>query len=230
MIETFRESQLAVFIGITVIVLSARSGCKDAGSEPPPVPVIVSIEPDSGAVGADIKVKGTSFGNVRGSSTVRFGSVPGTVYDEWKDNEIKLKVPSVASGGIVPLTVQTDGGVSNSRNFKVIGQSGGVDSVRFSTHIQPIFNTNGCIGCHPSNFLGLSLQSGQSYNNLVDVQAQAGCTDRKRVLPGNADQSVLYLRISGTTCGDRMPKNMGALAPEDIQKIRDWINQGASNN
>jgi hypothetical protein len=100
--------------------------------------------------------------------------------------------------------------------------------VSFSQEIQPIFNSN-CIGCHGGSG-GLFLTAGQSYDNLVNVRAVAGCTTEMRVLPGNAASSVLYKRISGAACGDQMPRGGNPLAAADIQKIVDWINQGALNN
>jgi hypothetical protein len=100
--------------------------------------------------------------------------------------------------------------------------------VSFSQDIQPIFNAN-CIGCHGGSG-GLYLTAGQSYGNLVNVRALAGCTTEMRVLPENAASSVLYKRISGTACGDQMPRGGNPLSAADIQKIVDWINQGALNN
>jgi hypothetical protein len=104
--------------------------------------------------------------------------------------------------------------------------------ISFSNQIQPIFDNHsyGCTSCHGGT-AGLFLTGGQSYNNLVNVQAQTGlCTDRKRVLPGNALASALFLRVSGFTCGDRMPQGASPISQTDVNLIRDWINQGAQNN
>ena len=108
-------------------------------------------------------------------------------------------------------------------------------SVSFSQQIQPIFNNNGCVGCHGGSG-GLSLAPGQSHHNLVNVNAQAGCTTKKRVLPGNPNESVLYIRIAATTpdteCGpnSRMPQGGPRLPQATIDLVRDWIAQGAKNN
>jgi hypothetical protein len=107
--------------------------------------------------------------------------------------------------------------------------------VSFSQQIQPIFNNSGCVGCHGGSG-GLFLIQGQSYSNLVNVNAQAGCTTKKRVLPGNPDESVLYIRVSSNTpdtqCGpnSRMPQGSPRLPQASIDLIRDWILQGAQNN
>lgn len=107
--------------------------------------------------------------------------------------------------------------------------------ISFSQQIQPIFNSNGCVSCHGGSG-GLFLTAGQSYNNLVNVNAQAGCTTKKRVLPGNPNESVLYIRISANTpdteCGpnSRMPQGSPRLPQSTIDLVREWIAQGAKNN
>jgi hypothetical protein len=99
--------------------------------------------------------------------------------------------------------------------------------VSFSTQIQPIFNAQ-CTSCHGGNG-GLTITAGVSYNNLVNVNAQSSCTSLKRVFPHDAANSVLYKKVSGTSCGSQMPQG-SPLSPNEIVFIRDWINQGANNN
>ena len=107
--------------------------------------------------------------------------------------------------------------------------------ISFSQHVQPIFNNNGCVSCHGGSG-GLFLTQGQSYQNLVNVNAQAACTNKKRVLPGNPGESVLYIRVESNTpnteCGvnSRMPQGSPRLPEETINVIKDWILQGAKNN
>ncbi|MCX6122340.1 MAG: hypothetical protein NTX44_12090 [Ignavibacteriales bacterium] len=109
--------------------------------------------------------------------------------------------------------------------ISVLGTSA---AVSFSNKIQPIFNSQCSGGCHGSNG-GLSLAAGTSYSHLVNVQAQSSCTSLKRVLPNEAANSVLYKKVSGTTCGAQMPQG-SILTAGDIALIQDWINQGATNN
>ncbi|MBM2839585.1 MAG: Tryptophan synthase alpha chain [Bacteroidetes bacterium] len=103
--------------------------------------------------------------------------------------------------------------------------------VSFSAQVQPIF-TNSCVnaGCHPGGGAPFPLVASQSYNNLVGVTATNGpCAGDKRVLASNANASALIKRLEGN-CGDRMPLGGNPLPSAQIQLIRDWINQGASNN
>lgn len=106
--------------------------------------------------------------------------------------------------------------------------------ISFANQIQPIF-TASCVnqGCHPGGGAPFSLASGISYDNLVDVQQTNSslCSSLSlRVQPNSAANSVLYGRISGTSCGSRMPLTGGNLTASQIDLIRDWINQGAQNN
>jgi hypothetical protein len=53
----------------------------------------------------------------------------------------------------------------------------------------------------------------------------------KRVAPGNAADSYLYMKIAGDPriAGDRMPFG-GTLTAAEIELVRAWIDAGAKNN
>lgn len=107
-----------------------------------------------------------------------------------------------------------------------------VANPNFQTHIQSIFTSSCALsGCHNAGSArgGLILVSGQSYGNLVNVDA-TNEPNRKRVLPNDADNSYLIIKLEGRqTVGSRMPPS-GALAGNQIQTIKNWINLGASND
>ncbi len=91
--------------------------------------------------------------------------------------------------------------------------------------VQAIFNQH-CISCHPSSG-NLDLRQGQSYNNLVNVPASG--YQGIRVVPGHSDQSVLYGKINGSgQYGSNMPLG-GSLSQQQIDLIKDWIDQGVRN-
>lgn len=102
----------------------------------------------------------------------------------------------------------------------------------FAADIQAIFNAN-CTssGCHGSAAsAGLSLLQGQSYASLVNV-ASTQEPPKIRVVPGDADNSYLVIKIEGRqTAGSRMPFGAGALNNTHVQNIKNWINKGAKNN
>ena len=102
----------------------------------------------------------------------------------------------------------------------------------FSQVIQGLFESRSCTAsnCHGSGqSAGLDLREGNSYASLVNVPAQ-GEEDRIRVIPGNANDSYIVIKVEGRqSVGSRMPVG-GALDAVDITNIRNWINQGAKNN
>jgi photosystem II stability/assembly factor-like uncharacterized protein len=86
---------------------------------PVPTPNISSISPTRGPVGTAVIIKGTSFGTSRGGSYVSFGGrkCSSSNYISWNNTQIRFKVPSGATTG--PVTVTTDGGTSNGKQFTV---------------------------------------------------------------------------------------------------------------
>lgn len=102
--------------------------------------------------------------------------------------------------------------------------------------------TNRCGNtCHlkannPSGNLRLDNKN-MAYTNLVNVDVANNCgAITKRVVPSNAAQSKLYVKVSSPTatianCGNRMP-NPGttALPAAEIAAFQSWINAGALNN
>ncbi len=100
------------------------------------------------------------------------------------------------------------------------------ENVKFATDIQPIFNNN-CISCH-GNSGNLNLESGNSYSNLVDVNASG--YSGKLVIANDADNSILYKKIDGSGAyGSNMPLG-SSLSSAQINTIKQWIIEGAQNN
>jgi ankyrin repeat protein len=90
--------------------------------------------------------------------------------------------------------------------------------VDFRRDIQPLFQEK-CIGCH-----GPSQQSaGMRLDRRSSAMQARGSV---RLGPGNSAASMVYLRISGTRYGTRMPPT-GPLDPAQIELIKNWIDQGA---
>ena len=91
--------------------------------------------------------------------------------------------------------------------------------VDYITQIQPIFSDD-CGGCHTINSSGgLNLSS---YDQLID-----GGDGGAVVVPGDAQSSSLYDRITrdDSEAGDMPPS--GSLAADDINLIAQWIDEGA---
>ncbi len=93
------------------------------------------------------------------------------------------------------------------------------DAVRFNRDIRPILSGQ-CFQCHGPD------QAQRKADLRLDVEAEAKDTV---IVPGNLDQSELYLRITSADPDERMPPAGSGkkLTPEQIDQIAAWIQQGA---
>lgn len=95
------------------------------------------------------------------------------------------------------------------------------ENVSYSQHVQPLFNqTCTFSGCHND----ASMASGLSLTSYIRLTERPDI-----VIPGDPDNSVLYLRISGQL-GAQMPLNRQPLTLNQQQGIFTWIAEGAENN
>ncbi|MGD0339587.1 MAG: hypothetical protein ABSB78_12460 [Bacteroidota bacterium] len=211
-----------VISGALIIILYT---CKDMGSEPP-------------AHGSQFSADSISLHIAKGSSrqvTLSGGKQP---------YSIKLQPNTAIATASLSSTLLTISAVDTGNTYLVLNDSSTpapdtvkisisvfaaspLPTVHYSTQVQPIFNGY-CTSCHGS-YGGLSLAPGSSYTNLVNVKAQSSCTSLKRVLPNDANNSVLYRKVAGSTCSSRMPQG-GSLSASEITLIETWINEGALNN
>lgn len=90
-------------------------------------------------------------------------------------------------------------------------------NVSFSNDVQRIFNIN-CVSCH-NGTLAPNLTSGNSFNALINGNY---------VIPFDANNSDLMNSLLGNGAAIMPPS--GALSQADINKISQWINEGALNN
>ncbi len=131
--------------------------------------------------------------------------------------------PVVVVAALLAVTGCSDNGTAPT------GPGGGGTTVSFAVDLQPILVAN-CVGCHGAGGSGgLNLSPDVAWANLVGVET-TGYAPQQRVVAGNPDQSVLYLKLSGASgVGDRMPQG-GMLLDDDIEKFRVWVVQGAPDN
>lgn len=103
-----------------------------------------------------------------------------------------------------------------------------IDTAYFATEVVPIFQQH-CWVCHPT-MAGLDLTSNVAYTSLVGV-VSTNHAPGVRIVPGDPMASVLWHKVSGSTdYGLNMPPNGTFLANDELQTIRDWIEQGALDN
>lgn len=116
------------------------------------------------------------------------------------------------------------------------------ESGYFHEQVRPLFDKH-CVGCHMGTgpqgnlLLGGQVSSAMIVQNLVDAPSLFG-GQFKRVVPGNPDQSWLYLKVSGTAAsagctgamcnaGVMPPTGEVTLTPAELEVIRKWIADGA---
>ena len=137
---------------------------------------------------------------------------------------------------VMALTACGDSGTGPEENPDPGGNNGGARAIvadpSFTNVIQEIFNRKGCAAgsCHGSfEAESLNLTAGSAYANLVNVTATQASV--ARVIPGNANDSYLVVKLEGRqSFGQQMPLGGSALDNIDLTNIKNWINQGAKNN
>jgi hypothetical protein len=215
------KQSFLIILPFTIVVIAVYS-CADLGSGPSSMTALSASEINvSVSKGTSTQVTlsgGTQPYNIKKQANSAIASV--------SLNSSTLTIAGVDTGSTSIVIADSKTPVADSLIIQ-ISTVGAISAVSFSGQIQPIFNSQ-CTGCHGGSG-GLTLNNGISYSNLVNVGAQSSCTSLKRVLPNDANNSVLYKKVSGTTCGSRMPQG-ASLNANEIALIKDWIDQGAGNN
>jgi hypothetical protein len=72
----------------------------------------------------------------------------------------------------------------------------------------------------------------ETYASILDrISTSEACSGRSVIVPGDPEQSLLYLKIAGAPpCGNRMPLGGKALSATQVQMIRSWIAAGANDD
>jgi hypothetical protein len=113
------------------------------------------------------------------------------------------------------------------------------DPVSFATVFNEVLEPMGCTAgyCHAGHAGGMLMDSLESaYDNLVNVEASTptDCDATMRVVPGDPDASMLWIRVrpQADDCLDadqKMPLfGVEALTDEQLDLIHDWILTGAN--
>lgn len=93
--------------------------------------------------------------------------------------------------------------------------------VDYNTQVKPILNKK-CISCHG----GVKREA--EFSLLFRQEALATAeSGKKAIIPGDADHSEMIFRITSSDPEERMPYKKDPLSEEEIQILRQWINEGA---
>jgi hypothetical protein len=113
---------------------------------------------------------------------------------------------------------------------------GDAEPVEFAAVYQ-LLTDQGCTAgyCHGAGANGLMMTSAaNSYMNLVGVDAtDAVCGLTKRVVAGDPEQSIMWMRVrpaaldGGMPCAVKMPDGTDGLTEAEAQIVYDWIAGGA---
>jgi len=94
--------------------------------------------------------------------------------------------------------------------------------VDFSRDIKPILNQN-CTTCHGG------VKKAAEFSLLFPEEAlKPSKSGKPPIVPGEPNESLLVTRVEATDPSERMPLDHPALAPEQIDLLRRWIEQGAT--
>jgi hypothetical protein len=184
-----------------------------------------------------------------------------TACDDDDDDDHRVDAPRDVSGAVDSATDARadvsgadtrDAGIADARADAVdapaadaaVADAAGADAAAAPTWTQVYSSViaTRCAPCHTTAG-GTGISSGRldmttqaaAYTNLVSAAAMgSACTGMgTRVVPGNAETSLLYLKVSvddPTPCGGKMPLGGPALTEAQAEMIEDWIDDGAPNN
>jgi hypothetical protein len=163
-----------------------------------PAPVISSLTPPSGQIGASIVIAGSNFGATQGGSTVTFNGIAGTP-SAWSAGSITVPVPVGATTGNVVVNV--GGFNSNPKPFYVVSapSNGGVTSL-LNIPLYPMAGPlTALYKFDPTNFNDVA--SGSFYNWKVEDVIAGRTPTISRVIISYRDLGVasLFVHLSGTT-------------------------------
>ena len=93
--------------------------------------------------------------------------------------------------------------------------------VDFNAEIRPLLNER-CITCHGG--IKTKAELNLKFRDLALIGGKSGLP---AIVPGDADASELIRMVSHEDASERMPREGAPLTQTEIDRLKDWINQGA---
>ena len=163
-------------------------------------PVIDKLKPEVGQVGESVKIKGSNFRAVRGTSTVTFNGTEVTDYVSWEDTKIQARVPTGTTTG--PVVVTVDGEVSSGVTFTVTGPVPAINDNGLSPDSGPVgtsvkvkgLNFGASQGESTVTFNGVEAQPSSWSDTKIQVPVPVGATTGPVVVTvdGQASNGVSF--------------------------------------
>ncbi len=125
-----------------------------------------------------------------------------------------------------------EGGSGGTGGSVVTGTTSTVTGPSFAEVYTKVLEPRSCTSgyCHGSFDGNLIAEMHATYLGILGGIADGeGCGNAKLVIPGDPENSMLYLKVSMTKppCGERMPFSNVVLPASEIELIRAWIAAGA---
>ena len=115
-------------------------------------------------------------------------------------------------------------GVGGYGSEPLAAAQGPESTVTFNRDVRPIL-AEGCYNCHGPN--APTRQDGLRLDVPEGPLADRGRYGGPVIVPGNADASLLFQRLTHESDSVRMPRGRAALPIDQIETVRRWIDQGA---
>lgn len=209
------------------------SDARTARGHPATFTVSMSVTSSSPVIfhyttGGGTAVAGTDYATATGLDTIAAATLSATI----TINTIRGTAATGAMTFNLTLSGATNATLNDSLGVCTIEAFGGAAS--FATDIRPALqNTCAGTGCHDDNQGGGSLNLGTF--DWTTVRAAIGAHG-PIIAPASvplADSSDLYREVQVTTpppYTNGMPKGQLPWSSSQIQKLKDWIDEGALNN
>jgi hypothetical protein len=211
----------SLILSISLIGIIAIQ-CSDMGKNPgPDINDPPQITSSANAVAIETEVfsyKATAIDADETSPSISYSNFPSWL--ALAGDSLTGTTPIAAVDTSFEVTA-TDGEFADTLLVTVSIIAGGIS---YSAEIQPTFDNSCAVsGCHvvgsaPANLIL------DSYTNVM-----AGSQSGQIVIPYLPDSSIIVQQVEGTR-QPQMPFGRAPLSSATIQKIRDWIAQGARNN
>lgn len=102
------------------------------------------------------------------------------------------------------------------------GDAKQAQKVDFKKEIEPILRKS-CVECHGPK----KQKSKLRLDNKKDAFAWSNKEGGKAIVPGKSKESLAYMLLNEPKDDDRMPQDADPLPKEQIERIKNWIDQGA---
>ena len=151
-------------------------------------------------------------------------------------------IDAATAGAPMPLRIErlTPDELADLRTWI---DDGAANDAFFEDRIRPIFGdettlgsrSGKCTWCHHSFPDGQRPNLTDPFDPMTGAVGVASAFDSSRTLivPGDAAQSVLVLKVEATEAGalgSPMPQQFDQLTPDEVETVRLWIEQGAQDN